>query len=274
MNEVLHSCDVRVAVVPDSPALFEACLWRHTPRRPVCRSAPFFLLLPQIRANPRSRGRRTDCCFRRFARFREFENRHASKPRPAPLASPWTPAPRVAALAAWFPVDAPLVLGKFLPTELTAVAPEALAAPVETLRALATLALQTGYSLPALRFGAIALTGVGRAVPTDSDRDLLWRAFRVPLYTHSAAFTASCWRRNANCTTGSISIRSRPSLRKHPWAAGHQHRQSPLPDPPTDQRIPRTDRDEPCPCGLETPRLLDLAPACGAALAKQRFVAA
>ena len=210
-----------------------------------------------------------------FGRFREFENRHASKPRRALLASPWTPAPRVAALAAWFPVDAPLVLPKFHPTELTAVAPEALAAPVETLRALATLALQTGYSLPALRFGAIALTGVGRAVPTDSDRDLLWRAFQVPLYTqfrgfHGELLASECELHDGlhidpvaaefEETPGGLLVTSIANLR-YPilrLISGFQARIE----------------TEPCPCGLETPRLLGLAPAGAVAVAKQRFAAA
>ena len=207
-----------------------------------------------------------------FARFREFENPHASKPGPALLASPWTPDPRVAALAPWFPMNVTLVLPEFHPAELMAVAPEALAAPIDTLRPLAALALQTGYSLPALRFGAIALTGVGRAVPTAADHDLLWRAFQVPLYTQFRGFHGELLASECELHEG---------LHIHPTAADFE--QTPdglLVTSITNLRYPilrlnsgfhARIETEPCPCGLSTPRLQGLTAAGAATLARLSF---
>lgn len=123
-----------------------------------------------------------------YSRFPEFENANAPMPRAAALGAPWSEAARVAALAPWFPIEARYVLPRFTPAELSRLKPEAIVAPIETLRALAELAIGGGLSLPALKYGAIALTGVGRGIPSEQDRDLVWRGFKVPLYTQFRGF--------------------------------------------------------------------------------------
>ncbi|MCP5119530.1 MAG: hypothetical protein GY953_52690 [bacterium] len=60
--------------------------------------------------------------------------------------------------------------------------PEAMAGCVAALRRLAHDLIDGGESLPSLRYGVLALTAMGYPSLSGVDRDLLWRAFQVPVF--------------------------------------------------------------------------------------------
>jgi hypothetical protein len=66
--------------------------------------------------------------------------------------------------------------------------PDGLAAPVETLRALASLILSGKHWFPALRFGVIAFSGLNWRLPDEEDREAVWKAFQVPLFGQVRGF--------------------------------------------------------------------------------------
>jgi phenylacetate-coenzyme A ligase PaaK-like adenylate-forming protein len=59
---------------------------------------------------------------------------------------------------------------------------EAVAGPATALRYLAEQALADGAALPSLKYGVIALAGIGHPPLSAEDRDLLWSAFHVPVF--------------------------------------------------------------------------------------------
>jgi hypothetical protein len=122
------------------------------------------------------------------ARFPDFENVQAPRTNAIEFAVPWDPPPKVVLLAPWFTSNAAVVLPEFTLNDLERLAPEAVAAPVETLRALANLAIRSDLVLPSLSYGAIALLGIGRDLVREDDHDLIWRAFRIPLYSQFRGF--------------------------------------------------------------------------------------
>ena len=72
--------------------------------------------------------------------------------------------------------------------ELARFHPEALAGPVDTLRALAR-SVEAGYLwLPPLREAIVAFTGILEGPLTEEDRDLLWRVFEVPVFEQFRGF--------------------------------------------------------------------------------------
>ncbi len=111
-----------------------------------------------------------------------FERTAAERPPPRPLEVPWQPLPRVVALTPWFAIE-PAVWIVMQPSSeaLMDLKPEALAGPVDALRTAARAVLQTSLRLPSIRFGIVAFTGVSQDPLTPDDRDLLWRAFEVPV---------------------------------------------------------------------------------------------
>ena len=124
-----------------------------------------------------------------YQRVREFHNPAAPLPPPRSLQPPWTSASRAVALQVWFPLDPGITQWTDIrPDQLAASGVESLAAPVTVLRQLAVLAMETGFRLPSLRHGILALMSVGRPCLTQADRDLLWHAFQVPVYEQFRGF--------------------------------------------------------------------------------------
>jgi hypothetical protein len=123
-----------------------------------------------------------------YARFAEFENQHAWKVVSPVLGAHWSRRRNTVALAPWFRLNGIRVLKSFSPEELATLQPDALAGPVATLRALASLVLTGGYRIPSLRLGTIAFAGVNCRLPDDSDREVIWKAFQLPLFTQMRGF--------------------------------------------------------------------------------------
>ncbi|MBK5291507.1 MAG: hypothetical protein JJE04_07530 [Acidobacteriia bacterium] len=203
-----------------------------------------------------------------YQKVHEFHNPAAPLPTPRTIEAPWAGSSRVVAVQAWFPLDSRIVhMSHFAPDQLTAASPESIAAPVAILRQLAAMAIETGFRLPSLRHGILALISVGRPCLTQADRDLFWHAFQVPVYEqfrgfHGELLAMECARHQglhvqpdsavfetegADLLLTSLANLRYPTLRLATGISG-------ILDPAT------------CPCGLSTPRLRHLALAARATL--------
>jgi hypothetical protein len=105
-----------------------------------------------------------------------FRNQLVS-PAPADFRYPIQPGPRCVVLAAGFRANAQVtVIANWRDADLSCIAvTKAIAAPVAVLRRLAERRCELLYPLT-------AFTGPCHGVLSASDRDLLWDAFRVPVY--------------------------------------------------------------------------------------------
>lgn len=98
----------------------------------------------------------------------------------------WPGESRVAAVSPWFQTGPRARL--FLHPDAAALsrfAPEVIAAPVDTLLALAA---RGDWSADSPLFALVALTGIGTPLLTPSLRDSLWQAFGVPIYVQFRGF--------------------------------------------------------------------------------------
>jgi hypothetical protein len=119
-----------------------------------------------------------------YAHHVEFFNPAAEKPEPVPLSAPWEPPPKALAVLPWFrllpPVETTLDLA-----ETPGKGVDVLAAPVRVLAALAArrppLPSPPGY-------GVVAFTGISHQAIEAADRDLLWAAWRVPVFEQFRGF--------------------------------------------------------------------------------------
>jgi len=98
-----------------------------------------------------------------------------------PFAYPVPPAPRTAVLVSWFrPALLPSQPVRLFPqgwgAEATRFEPSAVAATVEQCRRLC------GVLIPSLTHALVVLERPGWPRLTEPDRDLFWRAFRVPVF--------------------------------------------------------------------------------------------
>lgn len=111
-----------------------------------------------------------------YSRHRDFAHPNPPAPQAAPLHAPWKAETRVVAFCPWFalPCDVPAVLEDD-PNALALARPQAVAAPVDHLRRLA--------SSPTIEIGCglLAFSGPGRSLLTLPDRDLVWQSFGVPV---------------------------------------------------------------------------------------------
>ena len=69
--------------------------------------------------------------------------------------------------------------------------PEVIAGPVDTLRAFAEGMLRGATWIPPLRYAVIAFTGILEGPLSLEDRQLLWRAFGVPVYEQYFGFSGN-----------------------------------------------------------------------------------
>lgn len=73
--------------------------------------------------------------------------------------------------------------------ELEGFEPELLAGPIHRLQALAEATLQGRFKLESLRCAVVAFTGLKHGCMTTADRELLWRAFHVPVFEQFRGFS-------------------------------------------------------------------------------------
>ncbi|MBM3813306.1 MAG: hypothetical protein FJW20_16905 [Acidimicrobiia bacterium] len=114
-----------------------------------------------------------------YSRFREFENSSAGR-RLQELGAACNPPPRAVAIDPWFHLKPGIPIATGAAAEFDAA--DCIAGPLEPLRNLAR-----NGRLP-LRHSVIVFTGIGRLAARPADRDLLWRAFEVPLYQQLRGF--------------------------------------------------------------------------------------
>ena len=97
--------------------------------------------------------------------------------------------PRVAILAPRFlPGLRSRVFANPWAPALSRYEPEAIAGPVDTLRAFAEAMLRGATWIPPLRYAVIAFTGILEGPLSLEDRQLFWRAFGVPVYEQYFGF--------------------------------------------------------------------------------------
>ncbi len=110
--------------------------------------------------------------FSRLRRQLTGTNARSGRKRQAPLAFPLNFSGKVALYES---------AGQAL-DELCALAPEAIAAPLQRALDLADARIQGLVDLPSVSFAVLVLTDVSGAPLNQRQRDLLWKAFRVPVF--------------------------------------------------------------------------------------------
>jgi hypothetical protein len=107
---------------------------------------------------------------------KHFVNRRGAKPKGMEFRSPLSPAPRTAVIGSGFRAGVEYEVyedaAKF---DLRRMTEQTVAAPVEVLRELAHTGRELSYPV-------VAFTGAQEGLLTATDRDVFWRAFRVPVY--------------------------------------------------------------------------------------------
>jgi hypothetical protein len=160
--------------------------------------------------------------------------------RAVEIGGPWQARPRVAVLSPWFRVNGGArVFFEASPHALRRYKPGALAGPVDELRRLAERVLTGEIDLPSLEFGVLAFTGPGRARLADSDRELFWRAFEVPVFEQRRGPHGDLLAYECEAHSGLHLVREAAAA---DW---------------TGVEVVR----EPCPCGVPTPRAVPARPA-------------
>jgi hypothetical protein len=203
-----------------------------------------------------------------YEQVHRFRNPRARHPQPAPLASPWKAPVSVVCLLPWFPLEGRVrVLSRLSCQKIEESRPEALAAPVVTLRAVAAAVEEGRLQLPNLRYGLLAWSGFSRPLLTAADRDKFWRVFQVPVFEQFRGFHGellaaecyvheglhvetdnACWEQRLDggdelLVTSFANLRH-PALRLATGLVGYFNESA-------------------CPCGRTEPRLFGLRPASG-----------
>lgn len=169
-------------------------------------------------------------------------NGSAASPPAQEIQGPWQARLRVAVLAPWFPVKGRArVFERVSVPALRRYRTEAVAGPVDVLRWLAELLLGSAEPLPSLKYGVIALTGNGHPSLTESDRDLFWRAFQVPVFEQFRAPEGQLLASECDAHNGlhvcSLALLDHPALK-------------------FTTNVESIISHEPCACGQTSPRLL------------------
>ncbi|MGH9673057.1 MAG: hypothetical protein ACRD44_07730 [Bryobacteraceae bacterium] len=195
-----------------------------------------------------------------FADHGGFRNDAAPGPRREPIALPWDPQLRVAAVAPWFRLERRVeVFMQTSPRELESFRTEILAAPLRALRCLAVKALQGRLRLPHLRYGVLVFSGLGFEPPRAWDRELFWRAFQAPVFTqlrglHGELLAFECEaHRGLHVRTDQAVFEVRPELHTELLVTSLANLRYPVPRLATGMTA--TIEHSPCGCGLGTPRL-------------------
>lgn len=119
----------------------------------------------------------------------DFYNWAAPPPEPLPLECHLPHTGRTALLAAGFQETETVRCFPFQPFEdLADYQPESLAGSVQRLCRLAEAVQERRIALPSLRHAVIAFTGLKHGCLKNEQRELLWRAFHVPVYEQFRGF--------------------------------------------------------------------------------------
>lgn len=133
--------------------------------------------------------------------------------------------------------------------ELCALAPEAIAAPLQRALDLADARLHGLVDLPSLSFAIVVLTDVSNAPLEQRQRDLLWRAFRVPIFEQLRGWDGNVIARECETHNGLHLIAGADARIEHGELLVANRKTG----------LAAAIADEHCECGAETPRLTELA---------------
>ncbi len=119
----------------------------------------------------------------------EFNNPDAPAPALQVLQHPIPGPPKTAVLSPGFQQTGAIkVFGSDWTRRLERFQPEAIAAPVGVLRQLAHELVTGRAIIRPPEFAVIPFTGIQDGLVTDEDRELFWRAFRVPVFEQYLGF--------------------------------------------------------------------------------------
>lgn len=145
---------------------------------------------------------------------------------------------------------------------ILAFAPEAIVAPLDVALSLADQHTRGLLELPSLRSALVVLTRVDDTPLGDHHRDLLWRAFQVPIFEQLRGWDGAVIARECEVHDGLHVVET--------TAVAHIYDEelvvtmlTAAEEPVVRARTGLTGEieREPCDCGLESPRLRRLAPA-------------
>ena len=198
-----------------------------------------------------------------FQHFRQFRESDSGAGRPRDGRSLWHGDTRIAVVAPWFHTggNAKLLLKPDI-EELRKIAPEVIAAPVDTLEALAAAG---EWPQDSSLFALVALSGVGTPLLSQAARVRLWRAFGVPVYVQLRGFQGELLARECEAHNGlhfdtaDVLIERRPSGELLLTSLDNQ-RHAVL---RLATRLEASIETRTCECGISTPRLMDLQAARG-----------
>jgi len=191
-----------------------------------------------------------------------FLNRAAPRFEPREIAGPWPATPRVAALEPWFSLNGGTkILTELNVSSLCRLEPEALVGPPDSLRWLARQAVEGFLSLPSLRFGLVVFIGLGAGLLTEEDRELLWEAFQVPVWTQFRGFSGEILAVEGECRAG-LHIVVNNGIFQSAASGGRLHLTSldnlRHPVLRLETGLAAELDAERCDCGLTSPRLVNL----------------
>lgn len=119
----------------------------------------------------------------------DFRNPAASGWKPHKLRFPLARVPRTAVLMPGFSASGRVqVFTSDWERRLRLFRPEAIAAPVAVLRALAESVRGASFALPPLEHAVIAFSRVGEDPISEADRELFWQIFQVPIFEQLLGF--------------------------------------------------------------------------------------
>lgn len=190
--------------------------------------------------------------------------------RPARLARaqyPLEPAPRLAIVAGGFVENQnTLCFPHGWCHSLRDFRPEAIAGPVSAMRRLATSVFNRGAHFPHLKRPILVYSGFGFSgveLLTDEDRELLWKAFHVPIYEQFLGLGKEVLATECDAHQGMHWELSRALVQKsidqELIVTSLVNLASPIPKLATGLHADLS--FEPCPCGHTGPRLMALRPA-------------
>lgn len=197
--------------------------------------------------------------------------------RLARLRYPLEPMPRIAILGTgWVENQQTLCFPNGWCHEMREFRAEALAGPVSALRRLANSVFNRGAYFPHLKRPIVAFTGLAssaRETFSDEDRDLLWRAFHVPVFEQFLGLDRELLAAECDAHYGMhIDMESALFQRAEDGellATSFNNLSAPIPKLATGLFGELT--SDPCPCGKSGPRISGVRPrSCAAAAGRAR----
>jgi phenylacetate-coenzyme A ligase PaaK-like adenylate-forming protein len=178
------------------------------------------------------------------------------------LRFPLTMPARVALFETGFGVDGAIrVFAEQEIDALTAYVPEALVLPLQLALTLADQKLRDLIELPSLKTAIVVLTSFGDAPLENHHRDLIWRAFGVPIFEQARGWDGTVLARECEVHDGLHLDETAVSAEMD--GADLVITQLTALDHPMIRAATGWTGEivkEPCECGAETPRLRNLAP--------------